>query len=31
MMNALLMIGWVALIVVSYKVAVAVLIKSDNL
>lgn len=31
MMNTLLMLGWVALIVVSYKAAVAVLIKSDNL
>jgi hypothetical protein len=31
MMNTLLMLGWVALIVVSYKAAVAVLIKTDNL
>jgi len=31
MMNTLLMLGWVALIIVSYKVAVAVLIKTDNL
>jgi hypothetical protein len=30
-MTAVLLIGWVALIVVSYKVAVAVLVKTDNL
>lgn len=30
-MTAVLLIGWVALIAVSYKVAVAVLIKTDNL
>lgn len=30
-MTAVLLIGWVALIVVSYKVAVAVLAKTDNL
>lgn len=30
-MAAVLLIGWVALIVVSYKVAVSVLIKTDNL
>ncbi len=30
-MNALLLIGWVAVIVVSYKVAIIVLEKTDNL
>jgi hypothetical protein len=30
-MTAVLLIGWVALIVVSYKVAVAILVKTDNL
>jgi hypothetical protein len=30
-MNAVLLIGWVALIVISYKVAVAILVKTDNL
>lgn len=30
-MAGILLIGWVALIVVSYKAAVAVLIKTDNL
>jgi hypothetical protein len=30
-MAAVLLIGWVALIVVSYKVAVAVLVKTNNL
>jgi hypothetical protein len=30
-MAAVLLIGWVALIVVSYKAAVAVLVKTDNL
>ena len=30
-MNALLLIGWVAVIVVSYKVSVIVLEKADNL
>jgi hypothetical protein len=30
-MTAILLIGWVALIVVSYKVAVAVLAKTNNL
>ncbi len=30
-MTAVLLIGWVALIAVSYKVAIAVLTKTDNL
>jgi hypothetical protein len=30
-MAAVLLIGWVGLIVVSYKVAVAVLVKTNNL
>ncbi len=30
-MAAVLLIGWVAVIVVSYKVAIKVLIKTDNL
>ena len=30
-MNALLLIGWVAVIVVSYKVSVIILKKTDNL
>jgi hypothetical protein len=30
-MTAVLLIGWVALIVVSYKAAVAILVKTDNL
>ncbi len=30
-MTAVLLIGWVALIVVSYKAAVAILSKTDNL
>ncbi len=30
-MNALLLIGWVAVIVVSYKVSIIVLKKTDNL
>ncbi len=30
-MNAILIIGWIALIAVSYKAAVAVLAKTDNL
>lgn len=30
-MAAVLLIGWIALIAVSYKAAVAVLIKTDNL
>jgi hypothetical protein len=30
-MTAVLLIGWVALIVISYKVAVAILVKTDNL
>lgn len=30
-MAAILLIGWVALIVVSYKAAVAVLVKTNNL
>jgi hypothetical protein len=30
-MTAVLLIGWVALIAVSYKVAVAVLAKTNNL
>lgn len=30
-MAAVLLIGWVALIVVSYKVAVKVLVKTNNL
>jgi hypothetical protein len=30
-MTAILLIGWVALIIVSYKVAVAVLAKTNNL
>lgn len=30
-MAAVLLIGWVALIVVSYKAAVAVLVKTNNL
>ncbi len=31
MMNAVLLIGWVVVIVASYKGAIAVLEKSDNL
>ncbi len=30
-MAAVLLIGWVAVIVVSYKVAIKLLIKTDNL
>ena len=30
-MTAVLLIGWIVLIVVSYKAAVAVLMKTDNL
>ncbi len=30
-MAAVLLIGWVAVIVVSYKVAIRILIKTDNL
>lgn len=30
-MTAILLIGWIALIVVSYKAAVAVLAKTNNL
>ena len=30
-MAAVLLIGWVALIVVSYKVAIKILIKTNNL
>lgn len=30
-MTAVLLIGWIVLIAVSYKVAVAMLIKTDNL
>jgi len=30
-MTAVLLIGWIVLIAVSYKAAVAVLIKTDNL
>ena len=30
-MTAVLLIGWVALIAVSYKVSVAILAKTDNL
>jgi hypothetical protein len=30
-MAAILLLGWVALIVVSYKAAVAVLVKTNNL
>jgi len=30
-MAAVLLLGWVALIIVSYKAAVAVLIKTNNL
>jgi hypothetical protein len=30
-MAAVLLIGWIALIAVSYKAAVAVLIKTDNM